>query len=41
MRVVGNASALTEATGWEPKVPIAVGVHNTVQWILESGVNRG
>lgn len=40
MRVVGNASALTEATGWEPQIPVADGVRGTVQWVLQQNVDH-
>lgn len=41
MRVVGNASALTEATGWEPQIPLADGIRDTVQWVLQQNVDHG
>lgn len=41
MRVVGNASALTEATGWEPRIPVADGIRDTVRWVLQQNVNHG
>lgn len=34
-RVVGNASALTDATGWEPRTSVAEGIRLTVQSILD------
>jgi nucleoside-diphosphate-sugar epimerase len=36
-RVVGNASALAEATGWNPQTSVADGVERTVRWILNAG----
>jgi len=40
LRVVGDASALTQATGWKPQIPVAKGVHDTVRGILEGRANR-
>lgn len=40
-RVVGDASALTEATGWMPQVSVAEGVGRTVRSILDAGAGHG
>ena len=40
-RVVGDASALTEATGWNPQISVADGVGRTVRSILDAGAGDG
>ena len=39
-RVVGDASALTEATGWMPQISVAEGVDRTVRSILDAEVGH-
>lgn len=36
MRVIGDASSLTNTTGWTPQVPVDAGVRDTVGWIEEN-----
>jgi nucleoside-diphosphate-sugar epimerase len=37
-RVVGDATALTQATGWTPQVPVSEGIEHTVRSILDARV---
>lgn len=35
--VIGDASAMTKATGWLPLVTVTAGVSDTVRWIMDDG----
>ena len=39
-RVVGDARALTEATGWKPQVAVAEGIERTIRSILNNGTDH-